>query len=59
MKKLKSLLLNLLIPFALWGKTTISGNITDNNLGEALIGVNILIQGTTSSTTTDVLCLPK
>ena len=54
MKKLNTLLLTLLIPFALWGQTTISGNITDNNLGEALIGVNILIQGTTSGTTTDV-----
>ncbi|WP_258103651.1 TonB-dependent receptor domain-containing protein [Marinoscillum sp. MHG1-6] len=38
---------------SVFGQTTISGTITDNDSGEPLIGVNILVKGTVLGTITD------
>jgi outer membrane receptor protein involved in Fe transport len=39
---------------AVFGQTTITGNITDGDTGETLAGVNIIIKGTVVGTITDV-----
>jgi len=57
MKKTKQLLLLAFLAtlsFAINAQTTISGNITDEEAGETLIGANILIDGTTQGTITDL-----
>ncbi len=55
MKKL--LLLSFMFSFVLvssvWAQRTVSGTIADEN-GDGLIGVNVVIKGTTNGTTTDV-----
>lgn len=38
----------------LYAQTEVSGNITDNESGEALIGVNVYVKGTVLGTITDV-----
>ncbi|RPI44256.1 MAG: SusC/RagA family protein, partial [Bacteroidetes bacterium] len=48
-------MLMLLMPAALFAQQrTISGTVTDANSGEPLIGVTVVIQGTTQGTTTDI-----
>lgn len=41
------------LPFFMMGQRTISGTVTDLDSGDPLIGVNILIVGTSSGTATD------
>jgi TonB-dependent starch-binding outer membrane protein SusC len=43
-----------LTPFGSFQKQKISGKVTDATTGEAIIGANIVIQGTTTGTITDV-----
>ena len=43
----------LLLPSFFMAQTTVSGIVTDASNGEPLIGVNVLIQGTSSGTVTD------
>src|SRR5690606_12205800 len=43
----------LLSAFSVAGQRTVSGKVTDDSNGEPLIGVNILIVGTTSGAVTD------
>ena len=56
--KFRTILFSLvfLIPFSLWSQTTgkISGHVVDGETGDALFGVNILIQGTTRGAATDL-----
>jgi TonB-linked SusC/RagA family outer membrane protein len=48
-------LLALIMPVALYAQQrTISGTVTDAGTGEPLIGVTVLIEGTTTGTTTDL-----
>jgi len=35
-------------------QTTISGNVADGDSGDGLIGASVIIQGTTTGTTTDL-----
>ena len=53
MKKLLTILIISCLAFAGYAQRTITGLITDTG-GEPLIGVNILVQGTNSGTTTDI-----
>lgn len=48
------LFLFLITSYCLNAQVEISGVVTDNDSGESLIGVNILLVGTTSGTTTDI-----
>lgn len=43
-----------MVSISLMGQNTISGNITDTETGEPLIGANIIVKGTTIGTTTDI-----
>lgn len=52
-KRILTFLGLLALPFCLLAQTTISGTITDGSSGETLIGANILLQGTSTGTTTD------
>lgn len=54
MKDLFTGLLLLLIGTAYAQETTISGQVTDAETGEALIGANVVVQGTTNGTVTDI-----
>lgn len=47
------LLLLLLVPLAVLGQTTVSGNVTDLGSGKALPGVSVVVAGTTIGTSTD------
>ncbi|MBC5775357.1 SusC/RagA family TonB-linked outer membrane protein [Pontibacter sp. KCTC 32443] len=51
--KLLALLL-WLVPFAMYGQTTVSGKVTDAGSGTALPGVGVVVVGTTTGTSTDV-----
>ena len=42
------------ISFSIHAQTTVSGTVTDTELGEPLIGANILIKGTSVGTTADI-----
>ena len=42
-----------LMSFSAIGQRTLSGKVTASSTGETLIGVNILIKGTTTGTVTD------
>ena len=44
----------LMLPLTLFGQRTLSGTVTDSQTGEALIGANILIVGTSEGTVTDL-----
>lgn len=44
----------LLVSAALFGQTKIMGKVTDNETGEALIGVNIVLKGQSTGTITDL-----
>jgi iron complex outermembrane receptor protein len=48
------LLVSFLVPIALFGQRTISGTVTDKESGESLIGANVLIEGTSTGTITDI-----
>ncbi|MEO9077500.1 MAG: carboxypeptidase-like regulatory domain-containing protein, partial [Gelidibacter sp.] len=47
------MLLVFLIPSVMWSQTTVSGTITDQANALPLPGVNIIIKGTATGTTTD------
>src|SRR5688500_8067761 len=47
-------LLIMMVPFALYGQTTVSGKVTDAGSGSALPGVGVVVVGTTTGTSTDV-----
>src|SRR5690606_11127455 len=47
-------MLFLLCIFPLWAQQQVSGVVTDAATGETLPGVNVLVIGTTSGTTTDI-----
>ena len=53
-KYLLSGMLFLLCIFPLWAQQQVSGVVTDAETGETLPGVNVLVIGTTSGTTTDI-----
>lgn len=53
-KTLVNFLLLFLFGTFAYGQVTISGQVTDANTGEALIGVNVLVKGTVLGTITDV-----
>src|SRR5690606_33711034 len=42
------------LPAASYAQGKIAGNVTDRGTGDPLIGVNVVIQGTTQGTTTDI-----
>ncbi|MCX2740068.1 SusC/RagA family TonB-linked outer membrane protein [Pontibacter anaerobius] len=46
-------LLLFLVPFALFGQTTVQGTVTDAGSGRALPGVSVVVPGTTVGTNTD------
>jgi TonB-linked SusC/RagA family outer membrane protein len=47
------ILLLWMVPFALFGQTTVRGTVTDLGSGAALPGVSVVVVGTTTGTTTD------
>lgn len=53
MKKLSISLILSLLAYGLWAQVTVSGTVLDGQ-GFSIIGVNILEQGTTNGTTTDI-----
>lgn len=54
MKKIKIILVLLLLTnFAVYGQKQISGKITNQTNGEPLIGVNVIVKGTSKGTATD------
>lgn len=50
----KMLFLLLLFPVGLWAQSTVKGTVTDKTSGQTLPGVSILIQGSTTGTSTDL-----
>ncbi len=52
--KLKLVLFSILLSSIGWAQNKISGKITDESNGEALIGANVVAKGTTVGTITDV-----
>jgi hypothetical protein len=54
-KKCVMLLMTVMVPLLLMGGTTgkIAGTVTDKQSGEPLVGVNIVIEGTTLGSATD------
>lgn len=50
----KLLLLLLMLPLSALAQSTLSGNVRDNATGESLPGVNVIVEGTTNGTTTDM-----
>lgn len=53
MKRLQTLCLSLLVVVAAMADVTVKGTITDQDGGEPLIGVSILVKGTSTGTITD------
>lgn len=41
------------LPFTFWGQTNVSGVVTDNAMGQPIPGVNVIIKGTSTGTSTD------
>jgi TonB-linked SusC/RagA family outer membrane protein len=54
MKRLVLFVMMLSVAGSLFAQRTVEGTVTDDNTGETLIGVSILIKGTTTGTTTDI-----
>ncbi|MCC7505294.1 MAG: SusC/RagA family TonB-linked outer membrane protein [Saprospiraceae bacterium] len=54
MKRLVFTLSLLCLSVALWAQRSVSGRVTDQSTGEALIGATVLVKGTTTGTTTDI-----
>ncbi|NOU47032.1 MAG: SusC/RagA family TonB-linked outer membrane protein, partial [Bacteroidales bacterium] len=54
MKRLVLFVMMLLVAGSLFAQRPVEGTVTDDNTGETLIGVSILIKGTTIGTTTDI-----
>jgi TonB-dependent starch-binding outer membrane protein SusC len=50
----KLLLLLLLLPFGALAQGTATGTVRDNTTGEPLAGVNVIVEGTTNGTSTDI-----
>ena len=53
-KRILTFLLLLALPLCMIAQTLVSGTVTDAESGEPLIGANILIQNTSTGTTTDL-----
>lgn len=53
MKRLQTLCLSLLVVVAAMADVTVKGTVTDQDGGEPLIGVSILVKGTSTGTITD------
>ncbi|MDI6765530.1 MAG: TonB-dependent receptor [Bacteroidota bacterium] len=56
MKKMLLIIILIILPYFLWAGTTgkLTGKVTDSKTKEALIGVNILMDGTTLGTSSDI-----
>ncbi len=54
LRKLLFLIVFLITPITAFAQGKITGEVTDENTGEPLIGVNVVIQGTTQGTTSDI-----
>ncbi|HNM26441.1 MAG TPA: SusC/RagA family TonB-linked outer membrane protein, partial [Saprospiraceae bacterium] len=54
MKRLVFTLCLLAVSLALWAQRTVSGRVTDQSTGEALIGATVMVKGTTVGTTTNI-----
>lgn len=54
MKRLVLFVMILSLAGSLFAQRSVEGTVTDDNTGETLIGVTILIKGTTTGTTTDI-----
>jgi outer membrane cobalamin receptor len=54
MQKVYFLALMMFVSFAAYSQGTIAGNVKDTKTGEAVIGANVVIQGTTQGSATDV-----
>lgn len=52
-KRLSMVLMSLFFTWSAYAQTTISGKVTDSETGEGLIGVNVVIKGTSTGTITD------
>lgn len=50
----KLLLLLLMLPLGMLAQSTVSGTVRDNATGEPLPGVNVIVEGTTNGTATDM-----
>lgn len=50
----KFLLLLLMLPLTALAQSTVTGNVRDNGTGEPLPGVNVIVEGTTNGTSTDM-----
>lgn len=50
----KMLFLLLLFPVGLWAQSTVKGTVTDKASGQTLPGVSVIIQGSTTGTSTDL-----
>ncbi len=50
----KLLFLLLMLPFSMLAQSTVTGNVRDNATGEPLPGVNVIVEGTTNGTATDM-----
>ena len=50
----KLLLLLLLLPVSVLAQSTLRGTVSDNTTGEPLPGVNVIVEGTTNGTATDM-----
>ncbi|WP_225990365.1 MULTISPECIES: SusC/RagA family TonB-linked outer membrane protein [Flavobacterium] len=50
----KFLLLLLMLPLSVLAQSTLSGNVSDSTTGQPIPGVNVIIEGTTNGTTTDM-----
>ena len=48
------LFLSLLVPVVAFGQAAIRGTVTDATVGETLIGVNVIVQGTSLGAATDI-----
>ena len=54
MKRLVFTLSLLVVSLTLWAQRNVSGRVTDQSTGEALIGATVLVKGTTVGTTTNI-----
>ncbi|WP_162845342.1 SusC/RagA family TonB-linked outer membrane protein [Flavobacterium arcticum] len=50
----KFLLLLLMLPLSVLAQSTLTGNVSDSATGQPIPGVNVIIEGTTNGTTTDI-----
>ena len=53
MNRIVTILMVLVLPFALFAQNTITGNVTDASNGNALAGANVVVGGTTMGAAAD------